>query len=46
MSYCRWFDKDMSDVTEHEYDSCIEIGRDCCNCEEIEDEQTPGKESF
>lgn len=27
--FCRWYGKDMEDVTEHEQEQCEENGQDC-----------------
>ena len=34
--YCRWWDKDLRDVTEHEQQCCEEDGQDCCDCPDLE----------
>ena len=30
--FCRWYGKDMEDVTEHEQEQCEENGQDCREC--------------
>lgn len=30
--FCRWYDKDMEDVTEHEQERCWEKGQYCFEC--------------
>jgi hypothetical protein len=33
---CRWYGKELKDVTEHEQERCYEqAGRECLNCEEL-----------
>ena len=34
-AYCRWYDKEMRDVTEHEQEQCAENGQDCSNCPDV-----------
>ena len=41
--YCKWFDKYIEDITEHEAATCIMYHQDClrCNCfERRENEET------
>lgn len=33
--YCRWYDKDLRDVTEHEQEECEKNGQDCRDCPEL-----------
>lgn len=30
--YCKWYDKQLEDVTEHEQEQCKENGQDCEEC--------------
>lgn len=35
--FCRWYDKNLRDVSEHEQEKCyIETGQECINCPEVE----------
>lgn len=38
-AYCRWYEKNMENVTEHEQEQCEEIGRDCKECEDRVDKE-------
>lgn len=33
--FCRWYGKDMEDVTEHEQEQCEENGQDCRECPDL-----------
>lgn len=33
--YCRWYDKDMKELTEHEQEKCKENRQDCCECPDL-----------
>jgi hypothetical protein len=33
--FCRWYGKDMEEVTEHEQEQCEENGQDCCECPDL-----------
>lgn len=35
MAYCRWYEKNMQDVTEHEQQQCEENGQDCDGCPDL-----------
>lgn len=34
-AYCRWYEKEMRDVTEHERQQCEENGQDCNECPDL-----------
>ena len=33
--YCRWWNKNLEDVTEHEQERCEENGQDCGECPDL-----------
>ena len=33
--FCRWYEKEMENLTEHEQEQCAENGQDCCDCPEL-----------
>lgn len=33
--FCRWYGKDMEDVTEHEQEQCAENGQNCIECPDL-----------
>ena len=33
--FCRWWDKDLKDVMEHEQECCEENDQDCCDCPDL-----------
>lgn len=33
--FCRWYEKDMEDITEHEQEQCEENGQDCRECPDL-----------
>lgn len=45
--FCRWYGKDMEDVTEHEQEQCEENGQDCRECPDlvIKEQEAAGHES-
>lgn len=44
--FCRWYGKDMEDVTEHEQEQCEENGQDCRECPDlvIKEQEAAGHE--
>ena len=34
-AYCRWYDKKLEDVAEHEQEECKRNGYDCTDCPEL-----------
>ena len=34
-AFCRWYEKDMEKLTEHEQEYCKENGQDCCKCSDL-----------
>lgn len=34
-AYCRWYDKKLEDVAEHEQEHCEEYGRHCTDCTDL-----------
>lgn len=46
--FCRWYGKDMEDVTEHEQEQCEENGQDCRECPDlvIKEQEAAGHESL
>ena len=45
-SFCRWYEKDMEDITEHEQEQCEENGQDCRECPDlmIKEQEAAGHE--
>lgn len=35
MAFCRWYDKQFEDVSEHEQEQCEENGQDCRTCPDL-----------
>lgn len=35
IAYCRWHNKKMEDVTEHEQEQCEESGQNCKGCPDL-----------
>ena len=36
MGYCRWYEKDLRDVSEHEQEKCyVDAGLECTRCQEL-----------
>ena len=36
MGYCRWYEKDLRDVSEHEQEKCYaDAGLECERCQEL-----------
>ena len=33
--YCRWYEKDMENLSEHEQQQCEENGQNCCKCPDL-----------
>ena len=33
--FCRWYEKDMENLAEHEQEQCNENGQDCGNCPDL-----------
>lgn len=46
--FCRWYGKDMEDVTEHEQEQCEENGQDCRECPDlvIKEQEAAGHERY
>lgn len=44
--FCRWYGKDMEDVTEHEQEQCEENGQECRECQDlvIKEQEAAGHE--
>lgn len=44
--FCRWYEKDMEDITEHEQEQCEENGQDCRECPDlmIKEQEAAGHE--
>lgn len=34
-AYCRWYEKDMENLSEHEQQQCEENGQNCCKCPDL-----------
>lgn len=34
-AFCRWYEKDMEKLTEHEQQQCEENGQNCCECPDL-----------
>ena len=34
-AFCRWYEKDMKDLSEHEQEQCAENGQDCKECPDL-----------
>lgn len=34
-AFCRWYEKDMKDLSEHEQEQCAENGQDCNECPDL-----------
>ena len=34
-AYCRWYEKDMENLSEHEQQQCEENGQNCCRCPDL-----------
>lgn len=34
-AFCRWYEKDMKDLSEHEQEQCAENGQDCSECPDL-----------
>lgn len=34
-AFCRWYEKDMKDLSEHEQEQCKENGQDCSECTDL-----------
>lgn len=34
-AFCRWYKKDMKDLSEHEQEQCAENGQECCECSDL-----------
>lgn len=34
-AFCRWYEKDVKDLSEHEQEQCAENGQDCCECPDL-----------
>lgn len=45
MAYCRWYEKRLEDVAEHEQEQCYENGQDCMNCPELKEDKKKGTEN-
>ena len=43
--FCRWYGKDMEDVTEHEQEQCEENGQDCRDLA-IKEQEAAGHEQY
>ena len=41
--YCRWYDKELRDVAEHEQEHCSENGQDCTDCQYLEVKECGGE---
>lgn len=35
MAYCRWYEKRLEDVAEHEQEQCNENGQNCMECPDL-----------
>lgn len=35
MAFCRWYDKQFENVSEHEQEQCKENGQDCGTCPDL-----------
>lgn len=35
MAFCRWYDKQFENVSEHEQEQCKENGQDCRTCSDL-----------
>ena len=44
--FCRWYEKDVEDITEHEQEQCEENGQDCRECPDlmIKEQEAAGHE--
>lgn len=45
-AFCRWYEKNMEKLTEHEQEQCKENGQDCCECPDlvIKEQEATGHE--
>ena len=43
--FCRWYGKDMEDVTEHEQEQCAENGQNCIDLV-IKEQEAAGHERY
>ncbi len=34
-AYCRWYDKTLKDVAEHEQEQCYMNGKQCMDCDDL-----------
>lgn len=34
-AFCRWYEKDMKNLTEHEQEQCKENGQNCFDCPDL-----------
>lgn len=34
-AFCRWYEKDMENLSEHEQELCKASGCDCCECTDL-----------
>lgn len=34
-AFCRWYEKDMENLSEHEQQQCEENGQNCCKCPDL-----------
>ncbi len=34
-AFCRWYEKDMENIAEHEQERCKEYGQECYDCPDL-----------
>lgn len=44
-AYCRWYGKEMKDVTEHEQQQCEENGQNCALCPDRVDKENESEKN-